>query len=290
MVHAPPSLPLIVVYATTTHILHHSLQASPRNIREDSYIRCSRGFVFPARSLLSIPTASTLTCVGRCSEDCGEIESKIYGSRTYDGVFPILPVGATRQFEVYCSMSGGGQTWPYFKSSMPTNLTWQQFKEGFGDDLKTIRYPGNFFIGLDNLHHLTSQASYTLLLRLYVSSCPSCDMGITSVDVIYDNFSVGSEDAAYVLQYDEAVAYSSDGEEIPSGNVFDMANPPRFATKDRDDNKCVEKTDNPGWYSALCQEYSPFASNVTWPVNNGTVAFSAVLFSLERTSDFYGNN
>ena len=74
-------------------------------------------------------------------------------------------------------------------SSPNFNINWAQLKAGLISDLLNNHNPSNFFIGLDNLHTLLSQADYRLHLSLYHAGH------------YYNNFHIGPESSNYELTY-----------------------------------------------------------------------------------------
>ena len=74
-------------------------------------------------------------------------------------------------------------------SSPNFNTNWTQLKAGLISDLLNNPNPSNYFIGLDNLHMLLSQADYRLHLSLY------------GAGHFYDSFHVGPESSNYELTY-----------------------------------------------------------------------------------------
>ena len=70
-------------------------------------------------------------------------------------------------------------------------------KGGYGEDLQQLPSSRDFFIGLENLHHLTMQAEYTLHVSFYG--------GVIPYGHLYDNFTIGPESTSYELTFSSYV-------------------------------------------------------------------------------------
>ena len=78
-------------------------------------------------------------------------------------------------------------------SSINFNANWTQLKEGMMNEVRSDPSSENYFIGLENLHKLLSQASYRLHLSLW--------SGTLRAGHFYENFSIDSESSRYALSY-----------------------------------------------------------------------------------------
>lgn len=94
--------------------------------------------------------------------------------------------------------------------------TWDEYKEGFGNQ------NAEFFIGLDNLHEMTSEAPHELLIVLE-------DFEKKMRYAKYDKFLVGGEDDKYAIQ--ELGDYSGD-----AGDSMSYHRSRKFSTKDQDND------------------------------------------------------
>ena len=74
------------------------------------------------------------------------------------------------------------------------NVDWNTVKRGLGQDLALVPNSGNFFIGLENLRQLTSQAGYRVLV--WMTGSPK------NAAAFYYNFTLGAESSNYALSYD----------------------------------------------------------------------------------------
>ena len=78
-------------------------------------------------------------------------------------------------------------------SSINFNANWTQLKEGMMNEVRSDPSSENYFIGLENLHKLLSQASYRLHVTL--------SNGPLGAGHFYENFSIDSESSRYALSY-----------------------------------------------------------------------------------------
>ena len=78
---------------------------------------------------------------------------------------------------------------------------WQAYKDGFG------HLQGEHWLGNDKLHRLTVQKPYALRVNLW-------DWEGQSAYALYDNFTIGSADQYYILNYGEYDVNSTAGEFI----------------------------------------------------------------------------
>ncbi|KAH8376627.1 hypothetical protein KR093_000507 [Drosophila rubida] len=111
--------------------------------------------------------------------------------------------------------------------------SWEDFKNGFGDS------NDEFFIGLQNLHELTSSKRYELYIYLE-------DFEGASRYEIYDNFQVGSEDEKFVLK--SIGGHTGDADDSLFFNVGS-----KFSTFDSDNDSsrgnCAQLQMGSWWYS-----------------------------------------
>ena len=92
--------------------------------------------------------------------NCGEIYKS--GTRK-DGVYAIKP-DSLPVFDVLCDQTTAGGGWTVFQSRLDGSvdffLNWSDYKVGFGD------LNGEFWLGLDKIHRLTSNNNNTLRVDL----------------------------------------------------------------------------------------------------------------------------
>ncbi|XP_064614086.1 fibrinogen C domain-containing protein 1-like [Liolophura sinensis] len=88
-------------------------------------------------------------------QDCDKAKS---------GVYRVFPFGVGNGFLVYCDMTTDGGGWLVFQRRQDGTVdfyrNWQSYKNGFGN------LYGEFWLGLEKMHLLTSQRHYKLLINL----------------------------------------------------------------------------------------------------------------------------
>ena len=93
-------------------------------------------------------------------------------------------------FKVWCDMQNGGG-WTVFQrrqdGSVDFNRGWSDYKVGFGN------LTGEFWLGLDKIHRLTTSTTQTFL------RVDMMDSGGRHAYAKYKNFSVASESHSYKL-------------------------------------------------------------------------------------------
>ncbi|XP_035685685.1 ryncolin-1-like [Branchiostoma floridae] len=147
----------------------------------------------------------------------------------------IYPVGGgISPIHVYCDMDTDGGGWTVFQrrqdGSVDFYLDWQAYKTGFGD----LR--GEFWLGNDNLHHLTAQGGYELRVDLE-------DFEGNSAYAKYSNFSVEDEGHLYRLTVEGYSGTAGDGMAVHSAMIF--------STKDdvHDIHDCAQRFKGGWWYN-----------------------------------------
>ena len=92
--------------------------------------------------------------------------------------------------DVFCDQTTAGGGWLVFQKRLDGSVDfyrgWAEYKRGFGS------LTGEFWLGLDNIHRLTSSGSYTLRFHLE-------DFDGKTYYAEYDLFKVGSEGERYQL-------------------------------------------------------------------------------------------
>ena len=168
--------------------------------------------------------------------NCQEAYEKRY--RATD-VVPIY-VPAMDFINVRCDMVTDGGGWIVFQrrvdASVDFYLGWDDYKNGFGD------LNGNFWLGLEKLHKLTSPGKGAMLrVDLKHARAPT-----TLRYAEYTKFEILSESKGYKLQVD---GYSGDaGDSLSKYNNF------KFSTKDRDQDSssgnCAKSRKGAWWYKS----------------------------------------
>uniref|UniRef100_H3AD02 Fibrinogen-like protein 1 n=1 Tax=Latimeria chalumnae TaxID=7897 RepID=H3AD02_LATCH len=180
--------------------------------------------------------------------DCAKIYND--GHRN-NGFYNIQPFQFTSEFRVYCDMSdGGGWTVIQRRSDGSENFDrlWSEYKKGFGNFHSDN---GEYWLGNEKLHYLTSQGDYTLRINLL-------DSEEEFRFAQYKNFKVGDEQSSYQLSFG---AYSGTAGDSLSGGFHPEVqwwanhNGMKFSTQDKDNDryeKNCAKEDNSGWWFNRC--------------------------------------
>ena len=120
-------------------------------------------------------------------KDCAEVYKS---GNTSSDVYTIRPDNGNA-FEVYCDQTTDGGGWTVFQrrlnGSVDFYLGWKEYKNGFG------RIDGEFWLGLDKIHRLTSQSSNVLRVDLE-------DFAQATAYAVYDHFVVEDESKNYKLK------------------------------------------------------------------------------------------
>ncbi|CAH1224803.1 ANGPT2 [Branchiostoma lanceolatum] len=176
-------------------------------------------------------TAKNTTAEADCCAD-------YYASgQTTSGVYTL-----SSGVEVYCDMDTAGGGWTVIQrrqdGSVPFNRTWEEYKQGFGDK------NGEYWLGNENIHLLTTQKSYTLRIDM-------SDWEGESRFAVYSTFRVSSESDGYRLSI---AGYSGDAGDSMAGSH--SLNGRRFSTVDRDNDvssaHCSQRWGQGGWWFRHC--------------------------------------
>ncbi|XP_062585415.1 microfibril-associated glycoprotein 4-like [Saccostrea cucullata] len=195
--------------------------------------------------------------------NCGEREN---------GVYNIYPFKTRVSTKVLCDMDTDGGGWTVIQRrnrEMPRvnfNTTWNEYRQGFGD------VPGNYWLGNDAIHKLTTEYNNSLYIRFESTKK-------NSYKVQYSLFSISNETDGYRLSLGQK-----------SGNIVDqfrvhfVVNYP-FSTFDNDRYTCAARSGSGWWYNhcTLVNLNAPFAgghSNYVWSgiISQGSdLSFSEML-------------
>ena len=183
------------------------------------------------------------------ARDCNDIAAQGHSKSGMHIIRPIIyPIDAVddeaynSKFKVYCDLESEDGAWTVFQQRGHNGLVnfyrdWQDYKRGFG------YLESEFWLGLDKLHRLTTQARYRLKVVLEKAN------GDTAY-ATYDNFKIGDEEGSYKLLLGDYEGTAGDSMTYHAGMLF--------STKDRDnDNKhsthCAKKNKGGWWYNE-CQQ------------------------------------
>ncbi|KAL9961155.1 hypothetical protein ACROYT_G030048 [Oculina patagonica] len=172
------------------------------------------------------------TCAGT-KKDCTELKkSGIQNS----GVYRINPDGSG-PFDVFCDQTTAGGGWTVFQKRQDGSVDfyrgWADYKRGFGN------LTGEFWLGLEKIHRLTSSGQYKLRVDLE-------DFAGNTAYAEYDLFRVASEGSRYQLNMG---SYSG-----TAGDSLAFHNGLPFSTKDQDNDKrsgssCAVDYKGGWWYN-----------------------------------------
>ncbi|XP_071793312.1 uncharacterized protein [Asterias amurensis] len=169
--------------------------------------------------------------------DCWDIQ--INSPSSISGEYTLYPARRTGSLQVYCDMDSDEGGWTVFQrrvdNSQDFDLTWAEYKAGFGDLTR------NFWLGNDALNELTSDRVYQLRIEMQSFS-------LVSMAVKYGHFRVDTESNLYRL--DIGTFYGS----YDAGDSLSPTNSQPFSTKDRDNDDdvrhCAQTYLGPWWYKA----------------------------------------
>ncbi|NXC32138.1 TENA protein, partial [Campylorhamphus procurvoides] len=173
-------------------------------------------------SLRSKTIQTTLTTTGLLYPYPKDCSQALLNGEATSGLYTIYLNGDKAQpLQVFCDMGEDGGGWIVFlrrqngKEDFYRN--WKTYVAGFGDP------NDEFWIGLENLHKITSQGQYELRVDLR-------DKGDTA-HAVYDRFSVGDAKSRYRLRVD---GYSG-----TAGDSMTYHNGRSFSTFDKDNDSAI---------------------------------------------------
>ncbi|XP_072228884.1 microfibril-associated glycoprotein 4-like [Leuresthes tenuis] len=175
--------------------------------------------------------------------DCSDIQR--HDKNQPSGVFTIYPIGSTSAVQVYCDMDSQGGRWTVFQRRMDGSVNfyrpWVQYKMGFGNAA------GEYWLGLENIHQMTRQRNYELLVDME-------DFEGKKAFARYSSFKVDAECDGYVLH----VTGFSKKEGLGDG-LFHH-NGMKFSTFDKDQDissgNCAKSFLGAYWYGK-CHSSNP---------------------------------
>ncbi|XP_035684426.1 microfibril-associated glycoprotein 4-like [Branchiostoma floridae] len=202
--------------------------------------------------------------------DCSDLLKEVFDN---SGIYTIYPFfndvqDSGKSIGVFCDMCTDGGGWTVFQrrqdGSEDFYRGWADYKAGFG------KLDGEFWLGNDKLHQLTSQAQYELRVDLE-------DFEGNSAYAQYQVFTVGIEAARYILTIGgyngtagDSMAYHHNGSP--------------FSTKDRDYDEnptnCAQRFKG-GWWYGSCHSanlnglyhagsYTSYGDGVNWSTWKGS--------------------
>uniref|UniRef100_A0A8C5R884 Fibrinogen C-terminal domain-containing protein n=1 Tax=Leptobrachium leishanense TaxID=445787 RepID=A0A8C5R884_9ANUR len=168
-------------------------------------------------------------------KNCQEVQDE---GEALSGWYTIHPENQG-PLRVYCDLETDGGGWIVFQRRVDGSVDfyrdWSAYQKGFGDQ------DGEFWLGNDNIHHLTSKGEFQLRVDLE-------DFQKKRTHATYSGFSIGGEEGGYSLHVDKVI----DGK---AGNSLSLHNNRRFSTKDVDHDlrqgaSCAEIHQGAWWYDS----------------------------------------
>ncbi|XP_042686536.1 tenascin isoform X6 [Centrocercus urophasianus] len=175
-----------------------------------------------SRSMRSKTIQTVFTTTGLLYPYPKDCSQALLNGEVTSGLYTIYLNGdRTQPLQVFCDMAEDGGGWIVFlrrqngKEDFYKN--WKNYVAGFGDP------KDEFWIGLENLHKISSQGQYELRVDLK-------DRGETAY-AVYDRFSVGDAKTRYRLRVD---GYSG-----TAGDSMTYHNGRSFSTFDKDNDSAI---------------------------------------------------
>lgn len=181
--------------------------------------------------------------------DCSEIFAD---GNVASGLYVIRPDGSPTALNVYCDMNNGGG-WTVFQrrrdGKESFDRAWVEYKHGFGD---VFSPNGEFWLGNDPLHFVTSQGNYELRIDME-------DFEGKQRFAEYKNFKVDNEKDQYQMHLGEYSGNAGDSlseahDSSSDGVKFSTYDHPNYIPpddEDDDDAKCVTHSKS-GWWFSRC--------------------------------------
>ncbi|KAM6078697.1 tenascin-R isoform 1-T1 [Theristicus caerulescens] len=166
--------------------------------------------------------STTFTTGGRVFANPQDCAQHLMNGDTLSGVYTISINGdLSQRVQVYCDMTTDGGGWIVFQRRQ-NGLTdffrkWADYRVGFGN------LEDEFWLGLDNIHKITSQGRYELRIDMRD--------GQEAAYASYDKFSIGDSRSLYKLRIGDYNGTSGDSLTYHQGRPF--------STKDRDNDVAV---------------------------------------------------
>ncbi|XP_077864145.1 uncharacterized protein LOC100369898 [Saccoglossus kowalevskii] len=155
------------------------------------------------------------------------------------GVYQIQPTGVSQPLEVWCDITDS-DVWTVIQhrqdGSFNFDVEWEEYKHGFGN------IDGEYWIGNDNIYHLTNQSSYKLRIDLEKFD------GETAY-AEYEVFWIDDENNNYALHCEGYAGTAGDGMMYHNGQQFSTPD----IDNDNDGSHCASEMHG-GWWFDTCEE------------------------------------
>ncbi|KAM4675697.1 angiopoietin-related protein 6 [Discoglossus pictus] len=162
----------------------------------------------------------------------------LMGGQKSNGIYLLKPKSSNQVMQAWCEqdMTGGGWTIIQRRQDGSINFftTWHSYKEGFGN------LDGEYWLGLENIHRVTNQDSYKLLIIME-------DWQGRLASAEYDYFRLEAENDFYRLRLGQ---YRGN-----AGDSLSWHNDKQFSTLDRDRDSYVGNCahfQKGGWWYNMC--------------------------------------
>ncbi|XP_043954831.1 microfibril-associated glycoprotein 4-like [Gambusia affinis] len=195
-------------------------------------------------SLLFLLAPLLISCEAvKLPADCNDVCNE--DNKLPSGVYIIYPSGTTSAIQVYCDMVSEGGRWTVFQRRMDGSVNfyrnWAEYKRGFGNAA------GEYWLGLDNIHELTRNQNYELMVDME-------DFEGNKKFALYSSFKVDAECDGYILHVS---GFNNKG---GAGDSLTYHNGQKFSTFDKDQDKhganCAKRCLGAFWYYA-CHATNP---------------------------------
>ncbi|XP_019367742.1 PREDICTED: angiopoietin-2-like [Gavialis gangeticus] len=177
------------------------------------------------------------------------------------GVYTLHFPNSTGITRALCDMETSGGGWTIIQhrkdGSVDFHRTWKEYKQGFGAP------PGEYWLGNDFIHQLTTQRAYSLRVQLR-------DWDGNEAYSLYQHFHLGSEEQNYRLHVQD---YS--GTAGRTSSLSPMGTD--FSTKDADHDRCgckCAQMATGGWWFDACGPSN--LNGVYYPASSTTVRYNGM--------------